>query len=144
LEKDLDRTPGRKGSAVVQRVSPEFLKWCFWEVSLGNQVEKCYLFASSRMWITVARGESLIKVRNPFAPVMGRPCNHVTSCMLSLKASPRIASDFAARSPISVVVSGICSFLRVGVRSHRVFISSCACVLVFMAPCPTQILCSCV
>jgi len=28
------------------RMSPEFLKWCFWEVSLGNQVEKRDLFAS--------------------------------------------------------------------------------------------------
>ena len=52
----------------------------------------------SRMWSTVARGESCIKVKNSFAPVIGRSCSQVTSCMLSRKASPRIASDFAART----------------------------------------------
>ena len=28
------------------RVSPEFLKWFVWEVSLGDQIEKCNLLAS--------------------------------------------------------------------------------------------------
>ena len=28
------------------RVSSEFLEWFVWEVSLGDQVEKCNLFAS--------------------------------------------------------------------------------------------------
>jgi len=61
----------------------------------------------SRMWITVARGESCIKVKKSLAPVTGRPCSQVTSCMLSRRPSPRIASVSAARSPSSVVVSGI-------------------------------------
>jgi len=87
----------------------------------------------SKMWSTVARGESRIKVKNSFAPVIGRPCSQVTSCMLSRKASPRIASDFAVRSPISFMVPG-CSFCRVGTRSHRMLTSSCACVLLCMAP----------
>ena len=73
----------------------------------------------SKIWSTVARGESRIKVKNSFAPVMGRPCSQATSCMLSRKASPRIASDFAVRSAISVVVPGMCTFCRVGTRSHR-------------------------
>jgi len=96
----------------------------------------------SRMWSTVARGESCIKVKNSFAPVMGRPCSQMTSCILSRKASPRIASVFAARSPIPVVVPGICSFRRVGAMSHRILTSSCACVLLCMAPYSTYILCS--
>jgi len=88
----------------------------------------------SRMWITVARGESCIKVRNSFAPVMGRPCSQVISFILSRRLSPRIASVFAARSPIPLVVPGRCSFFKVGARSHRMLMSSCACVLICMAP----------
>ena len=74
--------------------------------------------------MTVARGESLIRAKKSFAPVVGKPWSQVTSCMLSRRPSPRIANVFAARSPISVVVSGICSFFSVGTRSHRRLISS--------------------
>ena len=83
----------------------------------------------SRMWITVARGESLIRAKKSFALVVGKPWSQVTSCMLSRRPSPRIASVFAARSPISVVVSSICSFFSVGTRSHRRLMTSCACDL---------------
>jgi len=47
-----------------------------------------------------------------------------------------------ARSPIPVVVPGMCSFFDVGARSHRMLMSSCACVLLCMAPYPTYILCN--
>ena len=96
----------------------------------------------SRMWITVARGESCNRAKKSLALVMGRPCSQVISCMLPRRPSPRIASVFDARSPIPVVVHGTCSFLNVGARSHRILMSSCACVLLCMAPYPTYILCN--
>jgi len=96
----------------------------------------------SRMWITVARGESCNRAKKSLALVMGRPCSQVISCMLSRRLSPRIASVFAAHSPVPVVVFGICSFFHVGARSHRMLMSSCACVLLCMAPYPTYILCN--
>ena len=90
----------------------------------------------SRMWITVARGESMIRAKKSFAPVVGSPWSQVTSCILSHRLSPRIAKVFVVRSPISVVVSGVCSFFSVGTRSHRRLMSSCACDLFCMAPYP--------
>ena len=83
-----------------------------------------------------------MRAKKSFAPVVGRPCSQVTNCMLSRRPKPLIASVFAARSPISVVVFGICSFLNVGTRSHRMLMSLCACVLFCMAPYPTYILCN--
>jgi len=70
----------------------------------------------SMIWITVARGESYIKARKSFALVVSKPCSQVTNCMLSRRPSARIANVFAAGNPISVVVSGICSFSSVGTR----------------------------
>jgi len=84
----------------------------------------------------------MIRAKKSFAPVVGSPWSQVTSCILSRKPSPRIASVFAVRSPTSVDVSGICSFFSVGTRSHRRLMNSCACDLLCMAPLLTYVLCN--
>jgi len=92
--------------------------------------------------MTVARGESRIKDRKSLAPVVGKPCNQVTSWILSRSPNPRIANVFAARSPISAVAFGRCNFFKVGTKSHRILTRSCACVLLCRTLLPTYTLCN--
>ena len=135
----LDQIPVRKEVIVFQLVP--------FRVILGRfpcvaRLKSAICSHPSKIWITVALGESLIRARKSLAPVVGRPWSQVTSCKLSRRPSPRIANVFAACSPISVVVLGICSFLSVGTRSHKRLMSLRACDFLFMAPELTYMLCN--